>query len=120
MDGTNLIGGAGSRLPTSVLSLTGLSTLVAVLVSMMSIWLQLKNYRKPFCRAINAISGRFLNGHGVAGRALDYSAALQNDLANLALRGEWPWKMAVRHGEKAAVPDDAAPKRFRPNSGGSR
>ncbi|KDR79314.1 hypothetical protein GALMADRAFT_208731 [Galerina marginata CBS 339.88] len=39
--------GAGSRLPTPVLVLAGLSTLVAVLVSMMSIFLQLRNYRKP-------------------------------------------------------------------------
>lgn len=39
--------GAGSRLPTVVLVLSGLSTIVAVLVSAMSIYLQLKNYRKP-------------------------------------------------------------------------
>ncbi|KAF8962096.1 organic solute transporter Ostalpha-domain-containing protein [Flammula alnicola] len=39
--------GAGSRLPTPVLVIAGLSTLVAVLVSMMSIHLQLRNYRKP-------------------------------------------------------------------------
>ncbi|KAF8154489.1 organic solute transporter Ostalpha-domain-containing protein [Crassisporium funariophilum] len=39
--------GAGSRLPTAVLLLAGISTLVAVLVSMMSIHLQLRNYRKP-------------------------------------------------------------------------
>jgi hypothetical protein len=39
--------GAGSRLPTVVLSLAGVSTLVAVFVSMMSIMLQLRNYRKP-------------------------------------------------------------------------
>jgi hypothetical protein len=39
--------GAGSSLPLSVLVLSGLSTLVAVLVSAMSIYLQLKNYRKP-------------------------------------------------------------------------
>ncbi|TFK36226.1 organic solute transporter Ostalpha-domain-containing protein [Crucibulum laeve] len=39
--------GAGSRLPTVVLVLAGVSTFVAVLVSGMSIHLQLKNYRKP-------------------------------------------------------------------------
>ncbi|KAF8876937.1 organic solute transporter Ostalpha-domain-containing protein [Infundibulicybe gibba] len=39
--------GAGSRLPTIVLSLAGVSTLVAVLVSVMSVYLHLKNYRKP-------------------------------------------------------------------------
>lgn len=39
--------GAGSSLPLVVLVLSGVSTLVAVLVSAMSIYLQLKNYRKP-------------------------------------------------------------------------
>jgi hypothetical protein len=39
--------GAGSRLPTPVLVLAGTSTFVAVIVSAMSIHLQLKNYRKP-------------------------------------------------------------------------
>lgn len=39
--------GAGSSLPLPVLVLSGSSTLVAVLVSAMSIYLQLKNYRKP-------------------------------------------------------------------------
>ena len=39
--------GAGSRLPTVVLTLAGVSTVVAVFVSMMSIMLQLRNYRKP-------------------------------------------------------------------------
>ncbi|KAF8885393.1 organic solute transporter Ostalpha-domain-containing protein [Gymnopilus junonius] len=39
--------GSGSRLPTTVLTLAGISTFIAVLVSMMSIWLQLRNYRKP-------------------------------------------------------------------------
>ncbi|PPQ96895.1 hypothetical protein CVT26_005881 [Gymnopilus dilepis] len=39
--------GSGSRLPTAVLTLAGISTVIAVLVSMMSIWLQLRNYRKP-------------------------------------------------------------------------
>ncbi|KAF9456225.1 organic solute transporter Ostalpha-domain-containing protein [Collybia nuda] len=39
--------GAGSRLPTAVLVVSGVSTVVAVLVSAMSIYLQLKNYRKP-------------------------------------------------------------------------
>ncbi|KAK0499557.1 DUF300 domain-containing protein [Armillaria luteobubalina] len=40
-------GGAGSRLPTAVLAVAGVSTVVAVLVSAMSIYLQLKNYRRP-------------------------------------------------------------------------
>ncbi|KAF8151839.1 organic solute transporter Ostalpha-domain-containing protein [Mycena galopus ATCC 62051] len=40
-------GGAGSSLPTPVLVVAGLSTLVAVVVSGMSIHLQLRNYRKP-------------------------------------------------------------------------
>ncbi|KAJ6468057.1 DUF300 domain-containing protein [Mycena vulgaris] len=40
-------GGAGSQLPTPVLTVAGLSTLVAVIVSGMSIHLQLRNYRKP-------------------------------------------------------------------------
>ncbi|KAJ7301770.1 organic solute transporter Ostalpha-domain-containing protein [Mycena albidolilacea] len=40
-------GGAGSSLPTPVLLISGLATLVAVLVSGMSVHLQLRNYRKP-------------------------------------------------------------------------
>ncbi|KAF7377286.1 DUF300-domain-containing protein [Mycena sanguinolenta] len=40
-------GGAGSSLPTAVLTFAGISTLVAVIVSGMSIHLQLRNYRKP-------------------------------------------------------------------------
>ncbi|KAG2121955.1 DUF300-domain-containing protein [Suillus clintonianus] len=40
-------GGAGSGLPIPVLLLAGVSTLVAVTVSGLSIWLQLRNYRKP-------------------------------------------------------------------------
>ncbi|KAH7890549.1 DUF300-domain-containing protein [Phlebopus sp. FC_14] len=40
--------GAGSSLPFPVLLLSGISTLVAVIVSGLSIWLQLRNYRKPF------------------------------------------------------------------------
>ena len=43
----NVGSGSGSRLPTAVLLLSGISTLVAVLVSTMSILLQLKSYRKP-------------------------------------------------------------------------
>ena len=39
--------GAGSSLPLVVLVLAGVSSLVAVLVSAMSIYLHLKNYRKP-------------------------------------------------------------------------
>lgn len=44
---TDVGSGSGSRLPTAVLVLAGVFTLVAVLVSTMSIILQLKNYRKP-------------------------------------------------------------------------
>ncbi|PFH47496.1 hypothetical protein AMATHDRAFT_151933 [Amanita thiersii Skay4041] len=39
--------GSGSRLPSPVLVLSGVSTLVAVLLSAVSIYLQLKSYRKP-------------------------------------------------------------------------
>lgn len=39
--------GAGSRLPTPLLVVAGVSALVAVLVSTMSITLHLRNYRKP-------------------------------------------------------------------------
>ncbi|KAI5982405.1 DUF300-domain-containing protein [Pisolithus albus] len=39
--------GAGSGLPLPVLLIAGASTLVAVVVSGLSIWLQLRNYRKP-------------------------------------------------------------------------
>ena len=40
--------GIGSRLPTYLLVLSGVSTFAAVVVSSTSIWLQLKNYRKPY------------------------------------------------------------------------
>ncbi|KAJ7620252.1 DUF300-domain-containing protein, partial [Roridomyces roridus] len=40
-------GGAGARLPTAVLVVAGLATLVAVVVSSMSIHLHFRNYRKP-------------------------------------------------------------------------
>ncbi|KAF9238246.1 DUF300-domain-containing protein [Melanogaster broomeanus] len=40
--------GYGSSLPLPVLVLAGICTLVAVVVSGISIWLQLRNYRKPF------------------------------------------------------------------------
>ncbi|KAH0828749.1 DUF300 domain-containing protein [Lanmaoa asiatica] len=39
--------GSGSNLPLPVLALAGISTIVAVVVSGISIWLQLRNYRKP-------------------------------------------------------------------------
>ncbi|KAI6037489.1 DUF300-domain-containing protein [Pisolithus marmoratus] len=39
--------GAGSSLPLPVLVFAGASTFVAVVVSGLSIWLQLRNYRKP-------------------------------------------------------------------------
>ena len=46
-----LTGGTGSRpssrLPTAVLAITGIATAIAVVVGVMSIHLQLKNYRKP-------------------------------------------------------------------------
>ncbi|KAF9068532.1 organic solute transporter Ostalpha-domain-containing protein [Rhodocollybia butyracea] len=40
--------GAGSRLPIAVLALAGISTLFAVAISATGIFLQLKNYRKPY------------------------------------------------------------------------
>ncbi|KAG8962605.1 hypothetical protein FRC03_003974 [Tulasnella sp. 419] len=40
-------GGSGSSLQWPVLLSTGIATLVATLVAGGSIWLQLKNYRKP-------------------------------------------------------------------------
>ncbi|KAJ3899947.1 DUF300 domain-containing protein [Lentinula edodes] len=40
--------GAGSRLPTAVLVLAGLSAFFAVVISATGIFLQLKNYRKPY------------------------------------------------------------------------
>ena len=43
----NLGHGSGSSLPLPVLALAGISTVVAVAVSGISIWLQLRNYRKP-------------------------------------------------------------------------
>lgn len=39
--------GSGSSLPLPVLELAGISTIVAVVVSAISIWLHLRNYRKP-------------------------------------------------------------------------
>ncbi|KAF9444498.1 DUF300-domain-containing protein, partial [Macrolepiota fuliginosa MF-IS2] len=44
---TDVGSGSGSRLPTPVLILAGVSTAVAVLVSTISIVFQFKNYRKP-------------------------------------------------------------------------
>ncbi|KAG8221450.1 organic solute transporter Ostalpha-domain-containing protein, partial [Butyriboletus roseoflavus] len=43
----NLGHGSGSSLPLPVLALAGSSTITAVAVSGISIWLQLRNYRKP-------------------------------------------------------------------------
>jgi hypothetical protein len=40
--------GAGSRLPIAVLALAGISALFAVAISATGIFLQLKNYRKPY------------------------------------------------------------------------
>lgn len=39
--------GSGSSLPVAVLLVAGISTVIAVLVSAMSIYLHLKNYLKP-------------------------------------------------------------------------
>lgn len=39
--------GSGSHLPAGVLILAGVSTVIAVVVSAFSIYLHLKNYRKP-------------------------------------------------------------------------
>ncbi|KAK2467656.1 hypothetical protein APHAL10511_000511 [Amanita phalloides] len=46
--------GSGSSLPTPVLVLSGVCTLVAVLVSAVSIYLQLKSYRKPLLQRMVA------------------------------------------------------------------
>jgi hypothetical protein len=43
-----MFGGAGSLFPTAVLVAAGLATVTAVLVSAGSIYLQFKNYRKPY------------------------------------------------------------------------
>lgn len=48
--------GSGSSLPLPVLALAGVSTLVAVVVSGISIWLQLTNYRKPLLQRYPLIS----------------------------------------------------------------
>jgi len=40
--------GSGSALNTVLLVFTGVSTLIATVVSAMSIYLHLKNYRKPY------------------------------------------------------------------------
>ena len=45
-DGT-LGGGSGNALPAPVLVFSGICTAVAVFISSMSIFLHLKNYRKP-------------------------------------------------------------------------
>ncbi|KAG6836292.1 hypothetical protein H0H93_009432 [Arthromyces matolae] len=51
---TILGSGAGSRLPTPVLVLSGVATAVAVVVSVTSIYLQLKNYRQPMLQRMVA------------------------------------------------------------------
>jgi len=51
--------GAGSGLPGVVLFLAALSTLIAVLISAMSIHLQLKNYRKPVLQRLLSTSFSF-------------------------------------------------------------
>jgi hypothetical protein len=40
--------GAGSKLPSVLLGLTGFATAVATIISFMSIYQHLKNYRQPF------------------------------------------------------------------------
>ncbi|KAJ7100887.1 DUF300 domain-containing protein [Mycena belliarum] len=42
-----MVGGAGNKLPTPVLTVAGMCTLVAVIASGISIHMQLRNYRKP-------------------------------------------------------------------------
>ena len=67
--------GAGSRLPTVILSLAGISTAVAVLVSTMSILLQLRNYRKPALQ-------RYFWSHFSSLTSLSYPRFYQNGCAN--------------------------------------
>lgn len=43
----NLSGGTGKRLGNAVIILTGVCTLIAILITVLAVWLQLKNYRKP-------------------------------------------------------------------------
>ncbi|KAH8912895.1 DUF300-domain-containing protein [Coniochaeta sp. PMI_546] len=40
-------GGTGQKLATATISIAGVASLLATIISMISIWLQLKNYRKP-------------------------------------------------------------------------
>ncbi|RAK96396.1 OSTA/TMEM184 family protein [Aspergillus ibericus CBS 121593] len=47
MTGTSSFGGTGSSLARAVVIVAGVSALVASLLSLLSIWLQTKNYRKP-------------------------------------------------------------------------
>ena len=70
--------GAGSRLPAIVLIFAGVSTLVAVLVSAMSIYLQLKNYRKPSLQ-------RFASRQdSVQDYGLTFAESVQNGYTNYA------------------------------------
>jgi hypothetical protein len=86
--------GSGSRLPLPVLEVAGISTIVAVIVSGISIWLQLRNYRKPllqrcasFVRTPTALMlpfqhGRAHHGHGTNIRSgvLDFALLLGGSL----------------------------------------
>ena len=54
--------GTVSRLPTAVLAVSGVCTVVAVLVSMMSIHLHLRNYRKPALQ--RCVGVHFILGNG--------------------------------------------------------
>lgn len=44
---SNLQGGTGQKLGKAVIVVTGVFSLVAIIITAVSIWLQTKNYRKP-------------------------------------------------------------------------
>ena len=50
-------GGSGNALPVPVLVFSGICTAVATVVSVMSIYLHLKNYRKPTLQRFATSSG---------------------------------------------------------------
>lgn len=62
--------GSGSRLPLPILELAGVSTIVAVVVSGISIWLQLRNYRKPLLQRC----APFVRTHSPATLMLPFTA----------------------------------------------
>ncbi|TFK47287.1 hypothetical protein OE88DRAFT_1665984 [Heliocybe sulcata] len=53
---TDLGSGSGSSLSPVLLTVSGISTLVATVISVMSITLQLKNYRKPILQRFALMS----------------------------------------------------------------